>query len=374
MSRAAQSVDAAGHLHLRYIDCARGYAVLMVIACHLTKDYPGLPWPVRRLMMSGWYGVQLFFLASCLTLLMSWHAERERRGSVDLRAFFLRRFFRIAPAYYLAGVLYFIIDPPQGGFDAWQALRSAAFVNAWQPHWTSVARDWIVVPGGWSIGVEFTFYAVFPLFALRVTCLGRAALVFAACIAAGAAANLWGAHHFADLTALQRSNFLYFWFPNQACVFALGGVLYFLLRDLGAWRAVLARHATGLGCACILAFCALCTVPLGHFIGDGPGLPGFLAACPLLFGFLVALSSGGLFVNRAAASWAASASAPTCFISRCCRLSPPSRHLPHAAPPATPPSPPPRRPGRRRSPLTLGASYGSSYRAVELPMMTLGKG
>jgi peptidoglycan/LPS O-acetylase OafA/YrhL len=70
-----------------YIDCVRGYAVLLVIASHLVEVFPKLPYPVRRLALSGWFGVQLFFLASSLTLLMLWYSERCRDGAVSLRAF-----------------------------------------------------------------------------------------------------------------------------------------------------------------------------------------------------------------------------------------------------------------------------------------------
>jgi peptidoglycan/LPS O-acetylase OafA/YrhL len=63
-----------------YIDCLRGYAILLVIPCHLTYSYLDLPYPVHRLTVLGWHGVQLFFLTSCLTLLMSWRGEVSRLG------------------------------------------------------------------------------------------------------------------------------------------------------------------------------------------------------------------------------------------------------------------------------------------------------
>ena len=81
-----------------YIDCVRGYAVTLVITCHLAYAFPELPWPVHRIVVSGWYGVQLFFLASALTLLMSWRHETVRLGRARIAPFFIRRFFRIAPA------------------------------------------------------------------------------------------------------------------------------------------------------------------------------------------------------------------------------------------------------------------------------------
>ena len=43
------------------------------------------------------------------------------------------------------------------------------FVNAWSPDWmTTVEGRWQVVPGSWSVSVEFCFYFAFPLIALFV--------------------------------------------------------------------------------------------------------------------------------------------------------------------------------------------------------------
>ncbi|HVC63521.1 MAG TPA: hypothetical protein VND19_24545 [Acetobacteraceae bacterium] len=36
-----------------YINCIRGYAVLLVITCHLTYEFGNLPYPVHRLTVTG---------------------------------------------------------------------------------------------------------------------------------------------------------------------------------------------------------------------------------------------------------------------------------------------------------------------------------
>jgi peptidoglycan/LPS O-acetylase OafA/YrhL len=294
---------------LLYIDCIRGYAVLMVITSHVTDKFPNLPYPVHRLTVTGWFGVQLFFLASCLTLLMSWNFEINKTKSVDVVGFFIRRFFRIAPAYYAAGVLYYFLLPPKDGFDAWQVVTSMTFINAWTPAWTpTVQTAWTVVPGGWSIGVEYTFYLVFPLFATWTTSLTRALIGVLASIVIGVLAN------YAALAALSGSykpaevdNFLYFWFLNQMSVFALGGVLFFILGKMDSlsklWRAFLQNNATLFAAGALAAFCALAYVPLGHRLGAAPYIPASLAISIPLMGLIIALSAGrGLLVNRYAAA------------------------------------------------------------------------
>lgn len=110
----------SGKPHYAFIDCVRGYAVLLVVLVHATYLFPNLPYPIHRLTVVGWDGAQLFFLASAVTLMTSWRHEMAQYGQVDVGAVFIRRFFRIAPAYYAASVLYFALDPPAAGFKVWR--------------------------------------------------------------------------------------------------------------------------------------------------------------------------------------------------------------------------------------------------------------
>lgn len=225
---APASSERAGKL--AYIDCLRGYAVLMVMLCHTTYAFPELPYPVHRLTVFGWHGVQLFFLASSLTLLMSAEHERATTGRVDVRHFFLRRFLRIAPMYYLAAAFYALLKPPADS-SLPQLLASLAFVNAWHPVTMPTTGAWAPVPGGWSIGVEFTFYFLFPAFAATVTSIRGALVLLVAVLALGAGLDsLFLPLLRARYGQTPADNFLYFWFPDQAPVFVLGAITYFAVR------------------------------------------------------------------------------------------------------------------------------------------------
>lgn len=294
--------NAGIHPRYDYIDCARGYAVLMVMVAHYAYLFPQFPYPLHKIAVMGWFGVQLFFLVSCLTLLMSWDHETATRGSASIGAFFLRRFFRIAPALYAAALLYFLIEPPAGGFDPIQALATLGFVNAWHPLLVpTVAGRWIVVPGSWSVSVEFTFYLLFPLIALRVRSLRQALGLLVLSILVGAIADRVALATFlGGYTTTARDNFLFFWFPNEISVFACGACLYYAMRRFER-REIRLPNSSLVALAAIALFLspAVLPIPVGRYLGSTPLVPLSLAVCLPLAIFVLALSraKGMPFVN-----------------------------------------------------------------------------
>ena len=136
-----------------YIDAIRGYAILLVIAVHSSQYFSDLPDAVRTLADQGARGVQLFFVASAMTLCMSWQARHD--GSVP---FYIRRFFRIAPMFYLSIPLFLwvrgfgpSIYAPDG--IGWRHIAMAAtFTHGFMPDTITS-----VVPGSWSIADEMMF-------------------------------------------------------------------------------------------------------------------------------------------------------------------------------------------------------------------------
>lgn len=299
-----------GRPKLAYINCLRGYAVLMVIVNHTTYAVPQLPYPVHRLGAFGWHGVQLFFLASCLTLMGSSAYERNHFGKVHVGHFFVRRFLRIAPMYYAAGLFYWFVGS-RSGANLLQALAAISFTNAWHPlTMPTIPGSWQLVPGGWSIGIEFTFYLIFPLFFALVSTLRRAVAVVLAALAIGIALNsaLMG-----PLTArfgiTAADNFLYYWFFNQAPVFALGAVVFFLIQRIEQSPAASERVRKGSYAVISLSIILLVLTALFPFMMDHqlllrPAIPQFLVASVIFAAAIIAFSKApnGVFVNQIVAN------------------------------------------------------------------------
>src|SRR5689334_2851146 len=88
---------------LDYLDALRGIAVLLVLMVHAGELNTGatLTPVLTNFIESGKYGVQLFFLISAFTIFYTLH-----KGDKSSRNFLIRRFFRIAPLYYIAVCYY----------------------------------------------------------------------------------------------------------------------------------------------------------------------------------------------------------------------------------------------------------------------------
>ena len=224
--------DAFDHQeNLDVIDALRGYAILLVIAVHSTPYIQELVWPAKRVLLMGVYGVQLFFLASALTLLMSWKRSKD---PLNVRAtkFFVRRFFRIAPLYYAAIIFYWFVGIKETGEFSMKVLSATLlFYNAWSPYLIPTVPGWMPVPGGWSISVEFCFYLIFPLLAIIVTSLQRSIIFFFMALVILIAVQIVGASLYPEISLEARSNFLYFWPLNHLVIFSLGFVLYYCVKS-----------------------------------------------------------------------------------------------------------------------------------------------
>ena len=145
-----------------YIDALRGIAILGVMLVHSRGIVEPSSYILSKISSAGSRGVQLFYIASALTLFLSM-SSRKKTERHPYICFFLRRFFRIAPAFYTAIIvysLYYGLAPrywAPNGIDWWYIPLTAMFLHGWHPETITS-----VVPGGWSIAFEMTFYLFVP--------------------------------------------------------------------------------------------------------------------------------------------------------------------------------------------------------------------
>jgi exopolysaccharide production protein ExoZ len=144
---------------LAYIDGLRGVAIVMVFMIHCgSPALYSLGYYGKLFVYHGRYGVAVFFVVSAYTLSRS--MERAFDGeAVSWTAYFTRRFFRIAPLYWV--ILAFVIWNNGAPYEKVlpSALAHFSFANIFLPQY---GNDLIQVE--WSIVVEFGFYLLLPVF------------------------------------------------------------------------------------------------------------------------------------------------------------------------------------------------------------------
>lgn len=143
------------------LDVARAAAILLVLASHtgvwMLEEW-ALSEPLRRALesftfLSGFLGVELFFVLS--GLLVGGIALREFEDGMDgatLKRFYLRRWLRTLPAYYvMLALLAVVLYEPV----SW---RHIFFLQAFTPQRPDVFSV------SWSLCVEEWFYLLLPLY------------------------------------------------------------------------------------------------------------------------------------------------------------------------------------------------------------------
>jgi len=174
----------------------------------------------------------LFFVMSAFTLLLSMNS-RSHDESHPVRNFFIRRFFRIAPLFYIAAGVSLIFDglTPRywapTGLHLSDILTTMVFLNGWQPHTINS-----IVPGGWSIAVEMTFYAFLPILFSVIRTFNQSFLAWCVAVAVGCMASSVG-HLITGPNCLPylASEFDNIWFPSQIPIFLSGFMVFFALQE-----------------------------------------------------------------------------------------------------------------------------------------------
>lgn len=217
---------------LAYIDALRGIAILAVIIVNTSSyGYNEYPAFFEAFVSQGERGVQLFFVVSAFTLFLSYQ-YRLKQGGAIVQNFFIRRFFRIAPLYYI-GIAYYLW---QDGFgprfwlgaepevSSWNILANIFFVHGVHPSWITS-----VVPGGWSITAEMMFYVLIPILILRIKNINQAIHFTLGTLLLAQVLKAFG-YLYPPIEEIELwKAYLNLYLPAQLPVFGCGIIAYFLV-------------------------------------------------------------------------------------------------------------------------------------------------
>jgi peptidoglycan/LPS O-acetylase OafA/YrhL len=210
----------------KFADAMRGIAIILVITAHnylgFVDDHDRYDPRISAIIYQCVYGVQLFYIMSAFTLFFSLTEKQNTR--TDAWAFLIRRFFRIAPLFYLMIILYVMLGrTPQ--VSALNLLAVFTFTNGFFVEWING-----IFHGSWSIAIEMIFYLFVPLLFSFIKDLNKAVIFFIVTVLFSFACNLV----LSSMPISQHpkfNEFLYFYLPSQLPVFSLGFVLFFLIRQ-----------------------------------------------------------------------------------------------------------------------------------------------
>jgi peptidoglycan/LPS O-acetylase OafA/YrhL len=225
-----------------YLDGLRGMAIIGVMMIHVGQLVHGLsPW-FARFTAHGFRGVELFFIVSALTLSFAY-----RFRAFDPKSFYIRRFFRVAPMFYLAIIGYSLLAGAAEEYGRYTLIDVGLTLTFL--HGLTFSSINSVVPGGWSIAAEALFYAIFPLLLAWLTTLNRSLVA----LGIATIVSFAGTKLLDDVAA----PFSHFGFITNLPAFLLGIALFFLLRDkridlldpraaaAGLWVSVIALFMVG---------------------------------------------------------------------------------------------------------------------------------
>jgi peptidoglycan/LPS O-acetylase OafA/YrhL len=148
--------ESTASFHIDSLDGIRGVAFLLVFFSHAGLRY----------IIPGGFGVTVFFVLSGYLITTLLRLEYDESGRIDLKAFYLRRTFRILPLFYVVMVAAVLLgwsgELSTGGYRQaviYQALHWSNFYLITHPA-DAVVGGTIVL---WSLAVEEHFYLIFPL-------------------------------------------------------------------------------------------------------------------------------------------------------------------------------------------------------------------
>lgn len=144
------------------LDHLRALAILLVLIYHYGLSCFDQPLWVLSAGKFGWTGVDLFFVLSGFLISSQLFVQIKSGKQISLREFFLKRFFRILPAFWVVLLIYFWIP----GFHEREGLPPFwKFLTFTQNFGLNIGNH-STFSQVWSLCVEEHFYLLLPLILL----------------------------------------------------------------------------------------------------------------------------------------------------------------------------------------------------------------
>lgn len=191
------------------LDFLRSIAIIIVFFWHYHQH--GSPAWVAAVGRFGWSGVDLFFVLSGYLIGGQLMQQAVKSGGINFKDFYLRRFFRIMPAYLAILLLYFTVP----GFRERDTIAPLWRFLTFTQNFGLDLRNEGAFSHAWSLCIEEQFYLLLPLILLLVFVMKwRKAVpyILLTVFAAGFALRYYSWQHFVAplVNSGQESGFEYY--------------------------------------------------------------------------------------------------------------------------------------------------------------------
>lgn len=129
-------------------------AVSIVIFHYGSKSFPFNDDKIAFIFRGADVGVSYFFILSGFVMMIAY----GNKSVVTAKDYLKNRFVRIYPVYFLALFVMFVLQIRTGNLDLSGLFLNILMIQSWIP-----GKELSVNSPGWSLSVEFLFYAIFPL-------------------------------------------------------------------------------------------------------------------------------------------------------------------------------------------------------------------
>lgn len=159
------------------ITSIRFFLALLVVIFHISQFSANRGFPIfddLPIFRRGTEAVYMFFSLSGFLIIRNLFEEKQKTGTVSLKAFYKRRILRIFPLYYavlIFGLLYYNVILPKLGFEIeprqYSILQGFLLGGTFFSNVLAIFKPGGIIEILWSIGIEEQFYLIVaPLFLL----------------------------------------------------------------------------------------------------------------------------------------------------------------------------------------------------------------
>jgi peptidoglycan/LPS O-acetylase OafA/YrhL len=283
-------------IRLHGLDTLRATAIVAVVIFHLQSFLPHALEPVASI---GWIGVDLFFTLSGFLIGSQLLKPFVRGQPLDLMGFYMRRAYRILPAYWAVLLLYFAVPAWRehpGLPHAWKFLTFTANLKMNYPAELAFSHVW-------SLCIEEHFYLLLPcvvIWQMRKPAVWKTVILIASVVLFGVLIRSWELLHIVrapGLTDVQVWTLFMkrVYYPTYSRLDGLvsGVALACIQAFRPAWWAKVSQRGNSLLAAgLLLSTAAIWTFKADFPFADRPA--GVLLGFPLVslgFGLLVAAAT-----------------------------------------------------------------------------------